>query len=478
MKLCGSYEQDLKIMDNMLAGDMTVKKRRFGPAGRPDCCCIYFSDGLSSSQLISQGIIGPVVRGGALPKKGVLDHLKSSVLELPEVEWKDETDEIMPALAYGDLLLFADGQAGCLVIGSKSFSFRSISEPDDEKVAKGPKEGFVEPLMINVSMLKRRLRTRSLKLEMTQVGDKSGTSCCICYIEDCVDKSVLKRVRKGISSIKVDGIFDSSYISEMLDPHPFSIFRRSGKTARPDVAAAKLLEGRVVVLVDGTPQAMTVPFIFLEHFQSAEDYYVSYYHAAFSRMLRLAGFFIAITLVPVYIAVLNYHPGSLSTKMIMNIALAQDSTPFSATTEAVILLLSFDLLREAGLRTPASIGQTLSIVGALVLGQSAVEANIASPSMVIAVALSGVTGLIINDLKNQIIILRLFLLAFANYAGLWGYVMGLSLIIGRLGVIKSYGVDYLSSMPFTAQGSHEDSLFRAPFPFMKRNGRFISRDGK
>ena len=161
--------------------------------------------------------------------------------------------------------------------------------------------------------------------------------------------------------------------------------------------------------------------------------------------------------------------------MMINIAMTQEATPFSAVGQALLFLLSFDLLREAGLRTPSSIGQSLSIVGALILGQSAVEANIVSPSMVIIVALSGVTGLAASKLKNQIIILRFTLLLFSQLAGLWGFVMGLSLITGRLAVMESFGVDYLSSMPFISQGSHEDSLMRKPFSFMKKYGRFISK---
>ena len=480
MKLSGSYEQNLKIMDKLVSGDPTIKIRNFEAQAAPRLRCrLYFSDGLVSSQLITEGLIKPIVSyRGEVPRENVLDYLGLVVLHLPEIKAATETDDMIAALAYGDGLLFAEGQEGCLIVGCKSFAYRSISEPDDEKVAKGPKEGFVEPLMINISMLKRRLRTSKLKIEMTTLGSKSNTSCCICYLDDVVDRDVLSEVKRSIDAIEMDGVLGSSYVEEMTSKGPFSIFRRAGSTARPDAAAAKLLEGRVVVLVDGTPEAMTAPFVFLEHFQSPEDYYVSYYHAVFSRFLRMIGFFIAISLVPVYIAILDYHPGSLSVKMITNIAQAQEATPFSAVSEALILLLSFDLLREAGLRTPASVGQTLSIVGALVLGQSAVEANIVSPAMLIVVALSGVTGLITNNLKNQIIILRLVLIAFANYAGLWGFVMGLSLILGRLAVIESFGVDYLTSMPAIAQGSHEDSLMRVPLKFMKKGGRFIARGEK
>ena len=195
-------------------------------------------------------------------------------------------------------------------------------------------------------------------------------------------------------------------------------------------------------------------------------------------MLRMLAFLLSISLAPVYVALLAFHPGTLPTRMLMDLAVMQQSAPFSFFTEALILLLCFDLLREAGLRAPASIGQTLSIVGALVLGQSAVEASLVSPAMVIVVALSGVTGLITTELKDPIIFLRLGLLVLAGTAGLWGYVMGMTLILGRLSTIESWGVDYLSSMPGISQGSHEDSLFRRPFASMKKYGRFRAQGGK
>lgn len=477
MKLDMGFEKNTRVMDNLLSKDPTLKIRDFENRAHGLRCRLYFSDGMVSSQLLMDGVVRPVIEyDGELPGDRTLDYISLVALGLPEVKWTDETEDMISAVTYGDALLFAGGQEGCLIIGCKNFPYRAISEPEDEKVAKGPKEGFVEPLMMNISMLKRRLRTNRLKLEMTTVGKKSGTACCICYLEDTVDREVLEKVKSGVESVEIDGVFSSSYIDELINPTPFALFQRAGATARPDVAAAKLLEGRVLVIVDGTPEALTAPYVFLENFQSPEDYYVSYHHAFFSRFLRMAGFFIAISLVPIYIAILNYHPGTLSVGMILSIVQAQAQTPFSAVSEAIILMLSFDLLREAGLRTPASVGQTLSIVGALVLGQSAVEANIVSPAMVIVVALSGVTGLITNNLKNQIIILRLMLIAFASLGGLWGYVLGMSMIIGMLAGKKSFGVDYLTGMPTVAQGSHEDSIVRMPFKFMKKRGRFLSRE--
>lgn len=477
MKLNMGFGENIKVMDNLLSNDPTLKIRDFENRAGGLRCRLYFCDGMVSSQLLMDGVVRPVTEyDGELPRGKTLDYISLVALGLPEVKWTEETGEMIASVTYGDALLFAEGQGGCLIIGCKNFPYRAIAEPEDEKVAKGPKEGFVEPMMMNISMLKRRLRTNKLKLETKTVGKKSGTSCCICYLEDTVDKNVLERVRTGIDSIEIDGVFSSSYIEELINPTPFSLFQRLGATARPDVAAAKLLEGRVLVIVDGTPEALTAPYVFLENFQSPEDYYVSYHHAFFSRFLRMAGFFIAISLVPIYIAILNYHPGTLSVGMILSIVQSQAQTPFSAVSEAIILMLSFDLLREAGLRTPASVGQTLSIVGALVLGQSAVEANIVSPAMVIMVALSGVTGLITNNLKNQIIILRLMLIAFASLGGLWGYVLGVSMILGILADKKSFGVDYMTGMPTVAQGSHEDSIVRMPFKFMKKRGRFVSRE--
>lgn len=473
MELRGSYAVDLKIMDNLVRGDPTIKVRDFEGGGGSLCCRIYFSDGMVSSQLIRDGILEPIIRyAGSVPEGATLDWLALAVLQLPEVQHTCKTEDMLSALAYGDTLLFAEGQSGCLIVGSKSFAYRSISEPETEKVEKGPKEGFVEPLMFNLSMIKRRLRSGKLKIDMVTVGGTTGTMACVLWLDGVTDPALRDKIKGKLEAVRIDGVLSSNYLAEMIRPKPYAVFKRMGTTARPDVAAAKLLEGRVVVLVDGSPQALTAPFIFLEYFQNPEDYYVSWHYAAFSRTLRMLAFLLSISLAPIYVALLNFHPGTLPTRMLMDLAIMQQSAPFSFFTEALILLLCFDLLREAGLRVPASIGQTLSIVGALVLGQSAVEASLVSPAMVIIVALSGVTGLITTELKDPIIFLRLGLLLLAGTAGLWGYVMGMVVLLGRLSSIESWGVDYLSSMPGIDQGSHEDSLFRRPFVGMQKYGRF------
>ena len=479
MELCGSYEVDLKIFDRLLGKDPTIKHRDLEGAGGSLCCRIYFSDGMVSSQLIRDGIIVPVVEwDGAVPTEGILDWMALTLLGLPEVRRTADTDEMRSALSYGDTLLFARGQSGCLILGSKNFPCRSVSEPETEKVEKGPKEGFVEPLMLNLSMIKRRLRNGRLRIDTQTMGDLSGTSVCLLSLDGVTDPGLREKIKGQLEGVKMDGILSSNYLAEIIRPQPYAVFRRLGTTARPDVAVSKLLEGRVVILVDGSPQALTAPFIFLEYFQSPEDYYVSWHYAVFSRTLRMAAFLLSISLAPIYVALLGFHPGTLPTRMLMDLAVMQQSAPFSFFTEALILLLAFDLLREAGLRAPPSIGQTLSVVGALVLGQSAVEASLVSPAMVIVVALSGVTGLITTELKDPIIFLRLGLLVLAGTAGLWGYIMGMALLIGRLSTIESWGVDYLSSMPGISQGSHEDGIFRRPFARMQKGGRFRAEGGK
>ena len=468
--LTGSFETDCRILDNLLEPDASLRKRDLLIGGRARCR-VLFSDGRASQQLIADSVVKPLLSWrGPLPERGVPDLLRESVLEAPEVKTSESPREWTASLRCGDALLLIEGERSCLIVGARSFAFRAVSEPEDEKVARGPREGFVEPLMVNLSLLRRRLQSRRLRTELVTVG---GTACALCWIEGTADESVLAELRARLERADPDAVLDANHVLELIADAPFGLFRRVGSTARPDAAAAKLLEGRVAVVVDGSPQVLTAPFVFLEHFQSPEDYYTPWHSALTARLLRLAGFFIAVTLVPVYVAVINYHPGMLSTRMICALALAQEATPFSAVTEAALLLLAFDLLREAGMRTPAAIGQTLSIVGALILGQSAVEAQVASPPMVVLVALSGVTGLIVTELRDQIVLLRFPLLVLAELAGLWGCVMGLMLIGARLASIRSFGVDYLSSMPFVRQGSHEDSLLRVSMRFMKRR-RFLA----
>jgi len=365
-----------------------------------------------------------------------------------------------------------------LILGSKGFAKRGIEEPSGETYLKGPREGFVEPLLHNLAMIRRKLRTTNLKLEYFTLGENTGTDCCLCYIDHLVDRSALVSVRKRLAQIVIDGIIDSNYVAELVKDNRMSPFRTTGSTERPDVVAAKLLEGRIAILIDGSPVAITIPHIFLENFQAGEDYYVDVFFAGINRILRILGFLAAITVLPCYLALVAFHQSYMPLPLILSIAKARQGVPFPILLEALLLSLAFDILREAGARTPSSIGQSLSVVGGLVIGQAAVEARLVSVPVLIIVAVSSICSLITPKLKAATLLWRTVLMFLGVYFGFYGFLLGLICIMILLAEQKSFGVSYLSSLPLSQQGSAEDSVIRSAFWKMKKFGRFLAERGK
>jgi spore germination protein KA len=276
---------------------------------------------------------------------------------------------------------------------------------------------------VNLSMLRRKLRTTDLKMEYKTFGTRSKTKACICYLGSLVNKDVLAELNKRLESFSIDGTLDVNYISEMIRDAPISPFKTIGSTERPDVVAAKLLEGRVALFLDGTPVVLTMPIFFIESFQSDDDYYLNYYFASIGRILRIMAFFIATSIPAIYIALVDFHQEMLPTPLLISISAARQGVPFPTVVEAICMLAVFELLRESGSRMPTMMGQALSIVGSLVIGQAAVEAKIVSAPIIIIAAASGIAGLMIPRLKGAIILLRLFALRFRTRA-LWLYVRG------------------------------------------------------
>jgi len=470
-------EENLSFLKRQFEQDSSVKQRRFQPAAVSGLrCAICYVDGMVDSRRINESIIQPVVTHSAVMPEDSdpLEYLQQQVLQVNEVQKQEGMDALLRALLYGDTILFLDGSRQALVLGSKGFEKRGITEPAGETFLKGPREGFVEPLLLNLAMLRRKLRTPDLKLEYFTVGENTRTDCCICYLGTIVDRSALAQLRKRLSQIVLDGVFDSNYLSEMVRDFRYSPFRTAGSTERPDVAAAKLLEGRIVLFVDGSPTALTVPYIFLEQFQSGEDYYVDVTFAGINRVLRMLGFLFAISVVPVYLALVAFHQAFMPLPLIVSIAKARQGVPFPILLEALLLLLAFDLLREAGARTPSTIAQPLSVVGGLVIGQAAVEARLVSVPVLIVVALSGICSLITPKLKAATLTMRLVLSLLGVGFGIYGYLLGLMAFIIFLSEQNSFGVPYLSALPLDGTMSAEDSVLRPAFQRMLKFGRFLA----
>ncbi|MFI3115771.1 MAG: spore germination protein [Clostridia bacterium] len=473
-----SLEKNLEMFKELFKNDDTLVVREITIRGKiPVKVAVIFFDGMVNNLSIAESIIEPMlkIKENDLVKI-TAKTIANSVLEVNDAVVTDNMTEILGKFLYGDSLILVDGDFCGIVVNTKGFLLRSISEPESEKVLSGPREGFIEGFMMNLSLIRRKIKSPDLKFQFIELGTVTKTTAVICYIEGVCEREIIKTFEKRIKKFALDSAIDVNYVIESIKDSKFSPFPTMGTTERPDVFVAKILEGRVGLILDGTPVAVTAPHIFMESFQSNDDYYMNYLYANIARMLRIFGFLFNISIPSIFLAMITFHQELIPTKLLFSISMARDGVPFPAIVEALVLVFIFEILKEAGTRTPASIGQTLSIVGALVLGQAAVDARFVSVPMVIVVAFSGITALTVPKLKVPSVVFRIILLILSSIIGLYGLIFGICIIILHICSIRSFGVPYVTNISSVRVGDLKDNVFRFPWTLMRPNHRFISED--
>jgi spore germination protein KA len=460
--------ENVKLIKEIFHNDATLNFRYFVNQHDNNIkCCIVFILGTVDLHIINESIIQPIICNEALHMSNdMINYLKNHVISSSKVKKESSIDALISVLLSGDTILFLDGFQEALSIDTKNYQGRAIEEPEAEKIMRGPREGFTESLFLNLSLIRKRIKTPNLKFELKELGEITNTKLCICYIHGLANEEILKEVYKRINKINIDGLLDSGYIQELIKDAPSSPFETVGSTERPDIVAGKLLEGRIAILLDGSPTALTVPHLFIEYFQSNEDYYLNFYFASINRMLRIIAFFMATSVPAIYLAFITYHQEAIPTALLLSIYAARQAIPIPSIIESLGMLLVFEMLRETGTRMPVIIGQALSIVGALVLGQAAVEARLVSAPMVIIVALAGINGLMIPKLKGALITIRILLLLLCSLAGFYGYIFGISLLLIHLLKMKSFGMPYMQQISVSNSQDLKDSAVRSPWWLM------------
>lgn len=437
--------------------------------------CLIYCDGVVDTTVINENIIKPLMYSDEIKSGGhPLDRLINHVLHVSEAQKTDSVAAIIDSISYGDTVLFMQGSAQAVILSTRSFTQRSVTEPQNEKSISSPREGFVEILMTNLSLIRRRVRTNELKMKFRTFGKRTQTKVCICYMESIVNKKILDELYRRLDKIEIDAILDTNYLTELIRDRRLSPFRTIGYTERPDVVIGKLLDGRIAIIVDGTPDVLTLPYLFIESFQSGEDYYLSFYYTSFSRMLRMFGFFLTVAVPSLYIAIGAFHQEMFPTQLLINIATERQSVPLPAALEAFIMLIIFDILRETGVRMPTNVGQALSIVGALVIGQAAVEAKLVAAPMVIIVAVTGITSLLIPKMNAPVIYIRLGLLLLATMFGLYGFLIGISLVVIHVINLRSFGVPQVSFVGNLKYQELKDTFYRAPWWRMRERPKMTA----
>lgn len=428
---------------------------------------VSYIEGLVDKKLLNQDVIRPILnyfsdtdRSGRA--KSVYQLIKECIISNNEIHEIVNMSQAVYRIVSGDAVLFLNGSKIALTVGVKAPPGRQVDEPDTEVSIRGSREGFVENLSTNMVLIRKRIKNPNLKFEMIQLGTQTNTDICICYIKGIANDEIVNEVRRRVIKISSDAILDTGYIEQYITDNKLTLFPLVGNSEKCDKLVSKLLEGRVAILCDGTPYVLTVPYLFIESLQTADDYYDNAFFASFMRLLRLFALFISTMLPALYVALVSFHHTVIPFKLIITLAASRQGVPFSPFVEAILMIMAFELLREAGVRMPRTIGQALSIVGAIVLGEASVAAGIASNLMVIIVAITAICSFITPPLSRTIMYIRFILLIIANFFGFLGISLTVVVTLLHLCRLRSFGVPYMTPFSPLTASDLKDSFIMVP----------------
>ncbi len=402
-----------------------------------------------------------------LEKEEIYDVLSQNALGISDATFFSTIEEAADGLLTGETILFVDGFAQAVKIPDDGYPRMSLSEADSEKVIRGSNEGFSDSVKQNAALIRKRVRSPKVKVKQLKTGTRSNTNVYLVYMDDLVYPGLLKEIERRMDGFEIDGVLDSGVIEQLTEEKWYSPFPQFQTTERPDRAAMSILEGRVILLVDNSPVALILPTDYNSFIRTSDDYYNRFEIASFGRMLRYVASFFAMTLPGLYLAVTNFHTQILPTTLLLSFADARRGVPFPAVIEVLIMEISFELLREAGVRLPGAMGNTIGIVGGLIIGQAAVEANLVSPIVVIIISFTALCSFAIpnEEFATAFRVLKFFFIALCAWLGFFGMLAGLLAVLIHLSHLKSFGIPYL--MPFVGADLNDyederDALYRQP----------------
>lgn len=444
---------------------------------------LVYVDNMVSTSAIEESILTNVMnRCQSIEAEGLLRHLTESVISIRDVIRLSALEEAADAVLSGDTVIFMEGSSFALQASTKAFPNRGVGTAETEVVVQGPKDAFTELLAFNIVLIRRRIRHTGLKVKRKKLGAMSNCDLALMYEEELVRPEVLSKMEAHLEQIHADGILDSGAVEQLLEQRVMSPFPQLQMTERPDKAAAAILEGRVVVVVDNTPFVILIPATLNVFFQAAEDYYDRWEIMSFLRLLRYGAAFAAVALPGLYVALTVYHPQLLPTALALKIAETRSSIPFSVVPEVVVMELAFEVLREAGIRLPSPVSSTVGIVGGIIIGSAAVDAGLVSPAVVIVSALTGICTFVIPNpsIVSGLRLSKYLVLALAAVLGLYGFWLGMLFLLLHLAGLSSYGIPFL--YPFCSASANEDrdwedSLIRLPLRYLRRLSIFRRRKG-
>ncbi len=473
-----SIDKNIKEILNELGNSSDIILRKFVIGKeKPMKAAIIYTDGLVNVGHINNFL--KVLFTGFPENQGnspIIETIKEKILNISEVTLSKNKIELINNILMGLTVILVENSDTALIANTKGWETRSIMDPQNQQIIRGPRTSFVENIRTNTALIRRYLSTSKLRLEQMKVGKISETTVGIMYIEGLANKKIVDEVKYRIKKVDIDVLLGIGILEEFIRDNNLTWFPTIAYSERPDIAAGHLAEGKIIIIVDGNPFVMVAPVTFFMFFQSADDYYLPYQISTLLRILRYISFFISIALPSIYVSVTTFNPELLPTTILISLAAQREGVPFPTFLETFVMVFVFEILREAGLRMPKPMGQAISIVGALVLGTAAVEAGIISAAVVIIVSMTAIADFTSPyiELSNAARIGRFIWLAFASMFGLFGLLFALILATIHLSSLRSFGIPYLNGLAPFNLSDQKDIIIRAPWFLMKKRPHLIA----
>lgn len=458
MKFTTNLEENKKTIQNMFGNNKDIIVKDFSIVTKK--ACLLHVKGLVDVKSISEFVLVPCSSAKQLPKQQVFEHIQNNLVLVTDVKPETFVTQTCEDMARGFVCMLVEGFDKVLMIALDKIQERSITEPPTSAVLKGPREGFNENIKTNMGSLRKILRTPYFRTIKIEIGKLTKTQVIVAYLDNVVHKEVLNKIITKLKLINIDGVLDSFYIMQYLEERPKSIFKQAGLSEKPDIVASKMLEGRVAILVDGSPIVITLPFILLEDLHSADDNYQQQYRVVSIRIIRIISIALTLLLPGLYIGLQMFHYRALPLRFLVTILNSTQGLPFTPFAEIMVVTILFEILYEASLRMPKYLGLALSVVGALILGDTAVKAGLISPPAVMIVAVSGIAIYTIPEESAQLSLLRILFTIAGGLLGFYGLMLMAILITVYLSDFDNYGAPYLAPLSPKMGNDKQDSIFQ------------------
>ncbi|SHE64207.1 spore germination protein KA [Tissierella praeacuta DSM 18095] len=421
-----------------------------------DRALVVYIEGLIDNKVLNEDLLKPLIQYLIIPQDILSTVFISKTKKISSIQ------EVIQPITDGEVILFIENMELAYIFDLNKWENRAITEPGTERVVRGPKEGFIEDIKVNKVLIRRKVRNSKLVFEDYTLGVQTNTKISLAYINGIVKQEILDELRRRIQEIQIDSILDTGYLERYIEDAPRTVICTIGHSEKPDVVVGKILEGRIAIICDGSPDVLTVPKVFIENLQMADDYYSRPQYATFLRILRLFALITSVVLPGFFVALKTFHQEMIPAKLLVSMAKNIEEVPFTALVEALLMILFFELIKESGLRIPNNIGTAVTVVSGIVLGQTAVQAGLVGPIMVIVIAIAGISEFIIPSQREMIVIYRLIILLLGGFLGLYGIVCGISIILVHLISLKSFGVPYMYPIaPYDKEGMKDFIFMRS-----------------